>query len=56
MPGSEKTYLTNDFIEPRENKEMSAGKKQMTQMFHPDLSFESGHLVHLRDSAWPLVI
>lgn len=56
MPGSKKTYLTNDFIRPRENKETNAGKKHMTQMFYPDLSSESGHPVHLRDSAWPLVI
>lgn len=52
----QKTYFTNDFIGPRENKEMSGGKKQMTQMFYPDLSSESGHLVHLGESAWPLVI
>lgn len=52
----QKTYLTNYFIRPRENKEMSAGEKQMTQMFYPDLSSESGHPVHLRDAAWPLVI
>lgn len=39
-----------------ENKETSAGKKQMIQMFYPDLSSGSGHPIHLRDAAWPLVI
>lgn len=53
---AKKTYFTNDFIRPREYKEMSSGKKQMTQMLYSDLSSESGHPIHLRDSAWPLVI
>ena len=52
----QKAYLTNDFVRPWENKEMSAGMKQMTQMFYPDLSSKSGHPSFLGDSAWPLVI
>lgn len=51
-----KTYLTNDFIRARENKEMSVGRRQMTQMFRPDLSSDSELPLHLRDSTWPLVI
>lgn len=51
-----KAYLINDFIRAKQNKEMSVGSKPMTQMFYPDLSSDSEHPLHLRDSTWPLVI
>lgn len=53
---AKKHIFKNDFMRPKENKEISVGRKQMRQMFFPDLSSRSGLPVRLRNSAWPSVI